>query len=115
MPCQADPSEVAALYAADRLKERKDRAAVRQRLDRLTSMLCAVMRSVEASRAPIAIPADVADWWARHKQEDAAREGRTERADASRRQAELAAKKTKADRAAAIKKLTPNERQALGL
>ncbi len=80
-----------------------------QRADRLARMLCGVMTTLKAYHPVIvrelcAEDKELADWWKQHQEFDRRRIER-ENADKAKKQAKNAA----------LAKLTPEERKALGL
>ena len=78
--------------------------AQKEELDKLTDMLCRMCRGTESAGRLSVLPPDVQVWWAEHKKADAAREAQ-ERAE----KAQLDLKKK------ALKKLSAEEKKALGL
>jgi predicted RNA-binding protein Jag len=91
MPCQDDGQ--GEYYA------RKERQATQVRLDRVTEMLCRLC-SQNADR----LPGDINEWFRKHQE-----------ADRKRLAAELAAEVAAQKKAAALAKLTPEEKRMLGL
>lgn len=100
MPCS--DSQVG--WGFDRYAEEAN--ALRTRLDTVTKMLCGLCEEVD--RASIAAVPRLAHWWAEHQAADERRKEQEKRAaDDLRRKSHRAA--------AGLAKLTPEEREALGL
>lgn len=78
--------------------------AMRAHINCLTDMLCGIMRYREEIGDTSGFSSQVLEWWKQHK-----------RIDAARLKAEEAERKEQATREAALAKLTPAERRALGL
>lgn len=82
----------------------EENAELRGHVNYLTDMLCRIMQILK-NRGEVGIcPSQAQVWWEQHK-----------RIDAARLKAEEAERKEQATREAALAKLTPAERRALGL
>jgi len=91
MPCQDDGQ--ADYY--DRIERRN----LKKRLDRVTAMLCEMCQ-----RSDTVLPPDIREWFQKHRE-----------ADRKRIAAEQAAETAARAKAAALDKLTPEEKRLLGL
>lgn len=81
----------------------EERDAAYDKIDKLTRMLCSLLKAGERHGGPTP-PVEVRLWWEDHKKKDAKRLAEEKRE-----------KEEKQVRAAALKKLTPAERKALRL
>jgi hypothetical protein len=121
MPCHDPdpyPDNRPSAHAHATLIAEADR--IRRKLDERTATLCAVMTLLDKHYpdASAAVQRDVADlayWWKKHQEEDAARIAK-EKAEVERKRkaAEEQARK-RALWQAALAKLTPEERKALSM
>lgn len=74
------------------------------KIDNLTRLLCEAMQIIEAHCEAARVKAELVDWWERHKE-----------LDRQRIYAESMVAQAKAEKEAALAKLTPHERKLLGL
>lgn len=76
----------------------------RRQVEKLTRVSCDIMKAIEELGVTLPVSSETAIWWESHKAHDAQREALQKARDEQTSIAELA-----------IRKLTPEERKALGI
>ena len=115
MPCSDGGPDNDAAYGGRSYSsiEYKDNPEIKKRLDRVTRLLCALIRSIEIQRGYIEAktlmdrseyPEELISWWKTHQREDAKRIAK-----------EVQKKKDKLMKQQALNKLSKEERKLLGL